>query len=221
MLINLFLVWMLSFSALFTADQPVFKGGQKNLYSFIVNNMIYPDYARQNCLQGTINVRFKLTRKGRVFDSEVQNGFGIDLDQEALRLVRLSSGKWIVPASHDPTIALVLPVNFSLKDYNCEKRTKDELNAALLAYHSRQALTKAIYNFYEKRDQNIVDQNDELKIMALKAQLGYDEKYIDRLFRQAQRKLKQGDKESACDDFRTIHYLGSDKADKLNAENCK
>ena len=59
------------------------------------------------------------------------------------------------------------------------------------------------------------------KILELKEQLGYNEKFIDRLIRQANQKLRQGDKESACEDFTFIKQIGSEKADKFIITNCK
>jgi hypothetical protein len=58
-------------------------------------------------------------------------------------------------------------------------------------------------------------------MQALKYQLGYDEKFIDRLLKQAQRKLKQEDFEGACEDFQTIRKLGSDKSASYIMQNCK
>jgi TonB family protein len=221
MILNILIVIACQFFGFITTEQPEFKGGSKNLNAFISNNLIYPEFSKENCIQGTVNISFKLNRQGKVYASEVQKGYGIDLDDEALRVVRLSSGKWIVPPSHDTTTALILPVNFSLRGYQCEQLSKDQVRAAINAYHARIDLSKAIFNFYDKKSMGVYDQSDESRIMALKVQLGYNEKYIDRLLKQGQRKLKQGDSESACDDFQSVRKLGSDKANSLIEQNCK
>lgn len=230
MYINFILSFLVFISALFHSpreimvaqeERPTFKGGQKNLKSFIDNSLIYPEFSKANCLQGTIQVSFKLDREGRIYESKVEKGFGIDLDQEALRIVRLTSGKWIMPAKYDTLVSLVLPVNFSLRDFKCEQRSKDEINAAINAYHARLGLSSAVFNFYEKKESGVYDQADEARIQALKAQLGYDEKFIDRLLKQAQRKLKQGDNQGACEDARMIRSLGSNKSLNLIDLNCK
>lgn len=204
-----------------TAEDPEFKGGKRALFSFLANNQIYPAYSKDNCIQGTIAVSFKLNRAGKVYDSEVKEGFGVDLDQEALRLVRLTSGKWKVPASHDTSVALVLPVNFSLREFDCERLPQEEVKKAIAAYKSRLSLTEAITNYYENKAAGKPDAEEEITIIQLKGQLGYDEKYIDRTLKAAVRKLKQGDEESACEDFKFIKNLGSSKADKLIRQNCK
>lgn len=203
------------------AEEPEFKGGKKALFSFLANNQIYPAYSKDNCIQGTIAVSFKLNKAGEVYESEIKDGFGVDLDQEALRLVRLTSGRWKVPATHDTTISLVLPVNFSLKEFDCEQRPRDEVSKAIAAYKSRLSLTEAITNYYRNKAEGKPDLEEEITIIQLKGQLGYDEKFIDRTLKAAIRKLKQGDKESACEDFIFIKNLGSDKADKQIQQNCK
>ena len=141
MVMNLIFVLFFYITSLFADEQPVFKGGQKSLVTFIYNNLIYPDYSRDNCLQGTVQVSFKINQQGKIYYSEVKKGFGIDLDKEALRVVRLTSGKWIMPANHDTLVSMVLPVNFTLKGYKCEQRSKDEINAAISAYHAREGMS--------------------------------------------------------------------------------
>ncbi|MEJ7691384.1 TonB family protein [Daejeonella sp.] len=230
MYLNLILGFLVSLSLLFAPskrlvsvayEQPAFKGGQKSLISFIDNHLIYPAFSKDNCLQGTIQVSFKLNKQGKIFDSKVQKGFGVDLDVEALRIIRLTSGKWIMPVNHDTTISLVLPVNFTLRDFKCEQRSRDEINSAINAYHARLGLNNAIYNFYDKKAEGSYNQVEEARVIALKAQLGYDNKFIDRLLKQAQRKLKQGDKEGACEDAQTIRRLGSVISAALIEQNCK
>jgi len=200
--------------------RPAFKGGQKSLASFIDNNLIYPEFSKDNCLQGTIQVSFKLNKQGKIYNSKVEKGLGVDLDIEALRVVRLTTGKWIIPANHDTLVSIVLPVNFALRDFKCDQRSRDEINAAINAYKARLGLNNVIFNFYDRKAEGSYDQADEERILALKTQLGYDDKFIERLFKQAQRKLKQGDKEGACEDAQTIRRLGSDRSAIIIEENC-
>ncbi|MFD2161445.1 TonB family protein [Paradesertivirga mongoliensis] len=200
---------------------PEFKGGQRGLNLFIARNMLYPEYAKQNCLQGTVNIRFKLTKKGEIFGSKVQKGFGVDLDIEALRIVRLTSGLWKVPAAFDTTQSIVIPINFALKEYNCNERSAEDIRDAIVAYKAKQDLTKAVINFYDKKSGGSYSAEDEARILELKQQLGYDDRFFDRTIRQAQQKLRQGDKESACEDFNLVRKLGSDKADQILAEHCQ
>lgn len=221
MLFQLLFVFLFNPAMLPAEDEPVFKGGQKSLFTFIYNNLIYPEYSRENCLQGTVQISFKLNKQGKIWYSEVKKGFGTDLDAEALRVVRLTSGKWTMPFEHDTLTFMVLPVNFALKDFKCEERSKDEINAAINAYHARMGISNVIFNYYDKKVEGNADAADELRIQTLKAQLGYDDKFIDRLLKQAQRKLKQEDRQGACEDFQIIRRLGSDKSAPFIDQYCK
>jgi len=202
-------------------DIPEYKGGMTGLNSFISRSIIYPEYSKFNCLQGTIQVSFRLNKKGRIVQSKIERGMGIDLDDEALRVIRLTSGKWTVPAAFDTTQFLTIPINFSLREYNCESKSKEEIRDAIAAYKAREDLTNAVVNYYQHKNAGNANDENELKILDIKEQLGYDEKFIDRTIRQAGQKLKQGDKESACEDWTFVKNLGSDKADKFINEHCK
>ena len=222
MILNLLLFLFFEIFCNLIQQTPEFKGGQRNLTMFISHNLIYPEYAKQNCLQGTVSVSFKLTKEGRIYNSSIHKGLGIDLDDEALRIVRLTRGKWIVPSTHDTSAFLILPVNFSLKEYDCEEVTITTISEAIAAYKAREGLTKVIYNFYDIiYPKGTYSKSEESSIQNLKSQLGYDEKYITSLLKTAERKIKQKDTESACEDFHIIRKLGSDKADKLIEKNCK
>lgn len=221
MVLNLTLI--LSFVASLILNDgavPEFKGGEKKLNAFISNSIIYPEYAKQNCLQGTVYISFQLTKDGRIYNSEVKKGFGIDLDKEALRLVRLTSGRWIVPAAFDTTQAMVLPINFALKEYNCNQRSSDEIKAAIEAYKARENLTKAIINFYDKKSSGSYSAQDESAMLELKQQLGYNDRFFEQLLKQGKQKLKQGDIEGACEDFDLIRKLGSEISKELLSQNC-
>jgi TonB family protein len=216
----IFLLWILS-GITQTKTVPEFKGGKRGLESFVSTNLIYPDFSRQNCIQGTINIRFKLSKSGKIFSSQVDKGMGLDLDLEALRVVRLTSGRWKVPASFDTTQSIVIPINFTLSEFHCTNRSSDDIKEAIAAYRSTQDLTRVIINFYQKKSSGKYNAAEETHILQLKSQLGYDEKFLSRFLKQAQQKLKQGDKEAACEDFNFIRNLGSEKANDLLLKNCR
>lgn len=218
---NMLIALVIQLFLLFADEQPVFKGGKNSLTVFIYNNLIYPEYSKENCLQGSVQVSFKLNQKGKIYFSEISKGFGVDLDQEALRVVRLTSGKWVMPANHDTTISMILPVNFSLKDYKCEELSKDEINAAIDAYSAREGLKKVVFNYYDLKSKGKNNPADEYRIEAIKVQFGFDNKYNTRLLRQAQQKLKQGDTQGACEDFQTIRLLGSNLSATFIEQYCK
>lgn len=201
--------------------QPKFKGGQNAFAGFLKSNTIYPQYALQNCIQGTVNVSFKINSQGRVYFSSIKNGTESDLDDEALRLIRLSSGKWQVPAGFDTTMAIIAPVHFKLSDYDCETKDKELIKAAITAYQARLGLTQAILNFYKNKEKGSPTVEQETKILSLKEELGYNDKYLARRIKDGLSKLKQGDKQGACEDFIFVKHMGSNLADVYLQKYCK
>lgn len=200
-----------------SAQEPQLEGG---LPTFLKNNTIYPPYSLQNCIQGTIDVGFKLNAKGQVYYATVIKGIGTDLDDEALRLIKLSSGKWNVSLSHDTLALVLIPMSFSLKNYDCERKDKNSIAMAISAYKVQTELTNVILNFYRNKEKGIFNAQEEPKISKFKIELGIDDDYLQSKINAGLKKVKQGDKQGACDDFNFVKYMGSDKADSLLSKHC-
>ncbi|TKC02051.1 energy transducer TonB [Pedobacter cryotolerans] len=199
-------------------QQPEIKEGLPN---FIKNNIIYPSYSKYNCIQGLVNVGFKLNAKGEVYYSVITSGLGIDLDKEALRLVRMSSLKWSVPDTHDTTSLLIVPVNFTLTGYDCDRKSKAEIALAIKAYKDDEELTNVISNYYKNKERGTSELADEIKVIQIKNQLGIDDEYLDERINAGLKKIKQGDRQGACEEFNFVKYMGSDKAKDLLDKYCK
>jgi len=160
------------------AQEPQLEGG---LSAFLKENTVYPRYSAQNCIQGTVDIGFKLNKKGEVYYAAMVKGIGTDLDDEALRLIKLSSGKWNVPLNHD-TLALVLvPISFSLKGYDCERRDKRTIALAISAYKVEAEAINVIVNFYRNKQKGVVNAVEEPKILKLRSELEIDDEYLNRL----------------------------------------
>lgn len=200
-----------------SAQQPQLKGG---FSAFVAQNTIYPPYALHNCIQGKVNVSFKLNAKGEVYDANIAKGFGIDLDDEALRLVKMTNKKWIVPSGYDTTSLVVVPVNFALKGYDCDLKSSNEIALAIKAYKDEQALIEVVTNFYKQKEKGVYKQEDEAKILRIKSDLGIDDDYLNEVIGAGLKKIKQGDRQAACADFNFVKYMGSVKADQMLAKYC-
>lgn len=200
--------------------QPHFKGGDNALSYFLKDNLVYPEYSRQNCISGTIQVSFNVDREGKLHHIKIYKGMGIDLDDEAIRVLKLTSGKWIVPADSDPDANLVIPITFNVDDTRCRESGNTDMGAAIEAYKAREALVAAVTNYYSNKYQGKADTTKEDQIIALKEQLGFDDDFAGRIVKQANRKLKEGDKEGACEDWLFVRNIGSSKADDMLAKYC-
>ena len=159
--------------------------------------------------------------KGEVYFSKITSGIGTDLDTEALRLVRMSSGKWTVPNTHDTTSLLIVPVNFTLSGYDCNRKTKSEIALAIKAYKDDEELTNVITNYYQNIERGTAKAEDEVKILSIKNQLGIDDEYLEERIDAGLKKIKQGDRQGACEEFNFVKYMGSDKANALLDKYCK
>src|SRR5690606_19811945 len=113
------------------AAQPVIKGGVE---SFVKANLVYPYYSLYNCIEGNVMLSLQLTKRGNVYNAKILSGVGTDLDKEALRILRKSSGKWSIPDHYDTTTVVIVPINFQLEGYDCQKRSQAEIQRAINAY---------------------------------------------------------------------------------------
>lgn len=200
-------------------SQVQFKSGPTGFDNFIKEKTVYPRFSKQNCIQGTVNISFKLNAAGEVYYSKISKSVMGDLDDEALRLVRLSSGNWKIPVGYDTTTSITVPVNFVLLGYNCENKSKNEINAAIMAYNADDALLNAVTNFYKNIDKATPGQ--EAQFITIKNQLGIDDDYLNEKIKSGLAKWKQGDKQGACEDFYFVKYMGSNLADENLKQYCK
>ncbi len=210
------LLWCFSFSL--QAQKPTFKNGLEN---FVTTNTIYPMFALDNCIQGDIEVAFKINKEGLVTYATVTRGVGADLDAEALRLIKLTSGKWQVPAGYDTKLLIRSPMKFSLKGYGCEQINPATVGLALKRYRDEMITVEKITTYYKNKEAGIKNTMNEAKVMELKNELEIDDDYVAKKIAIAERKINQGDLQSACEDFKFVKYMGSAKADALIAKYCK
>jgi protein TonB len=77
-------------------QMPEFEGGNDALMSFISKNMVYPSNAKENEIQGTIFLSYIVRANGNLSDIKVLRSVsgGSDLDREAIRVIKLTNGKW-------------------------------------------------------------------------------------------------------------------------------
>lgn len=204
----------ITFSAM---AQPQIKGG---LEAYIKTNLVYPPYSLRNCLEGNVTIAFKLTKDGEVYQSSVQSGIGTDLDDEALRLIRRSTGKWIMPAGYDTSSVVIAPVNFKLEGSNCGNRTTADKRRAIAAYQASEGLTEAILNFYKNKEAGKFQKEEEARFLQLKKELGYDQAFMEKKIASGLKKIKQNDKQGACEDFYFVKHMGFDLADQHLKKYC-
>lgn len=106
---------------------PVFlNGGQEGVYKIIADSMVYPAAAKEERIGGKVLVKFKVDTLGKVFDIGIAEGIRPDLDQEAIRLVKLLK-KWSPALSkgRKVRVEMKLPLYF-FPDVNFQREWQEK-----------------------------------------------------------------------------------------------
>ncbi|MCF6364882.1 MAG: energy transducer TonB [Bacteroidales bacterium] len=99
----------------FVKNMPEYPGGIMALRRWIGSNVNYPAVARENGIQGTVYLRFEVTKTGAVGKVELQKGVDPLLDEEAIKVVKkLARFKPGVQNGRKVNVWFSLPVTFKL-----------------------------------------------------------------------------------------------------------
>ena len=96
---------------------PEFPGGQNAMIQFMVDNVNYPQKAKDANIQGKVYVSFVVEKDGSVDEVKLMRGIGGGCDEEAVRVVK-AMPKW-VPGKKDGKyvrVSYMLPFFFKLND---------------------------------------------------------------------------------------------------------
>lgn len=74
-------------------EAPSFPGGDESRVKFLMENIKYPQMARESGIAGTVYVTFVVERDGSVTDVKVLRGIGGGCDEEAVRVIQ-AMPKW-------------------------------------------------------------------------------------------------------------------------------
>jgi len=96
-------------------QMPEFPGGGEKLTKFLQDNLIYPELARENAIQGYVYLTFIVDSDGSIKDIKILRGIGGGCDEEAVRVIRLMP-KWIPGRQNGKAVVVQfnLPVKFTL-----------------------------------------------------------------------------------------------------------
>ena len=97
-------------------EMPKFPGGDKAMMDFIYANIVYPETAKENNIQGRVILKFCVTYKGTVDKVTVLKGVDPDLDNEAVRVIKmLPTWKPGKQGGKPVNVWYNVPVTFQLK----------------------------------------------------------------------------------------------------------
>ncbi len=69
-------------------DAPAYPGGDESRIKFLMDNIKYPQMAKESGIQGTVYVTFVVEKNGSVTDVRVLRGIGGGCDEEAIRVIQ-------------------------------------------------------------------------------------------------------------------------------------
>ena len=96
---------------------PKFPGGDAALINFLNANIVYPQQAAQDKVEGKVIVQFMVKKSGKIDDIKVLRSVRKDLDNEAVRVVKMMPD--FIPAKQNGEVTDMLytiPVSFKLFD---------------------------------------------------------------------------------------------------------
>lgn len=127
-----------------SAYMPKFLGGDYAMMRFINNNIRYPQTAAVNHIEGKVIVQFVVEKDGSIGEVKVVRGVHKDLDQEAVRVIKMLP-KFSEPGRNaigEPVrVWYTLPINFKLQGVVEDGPTGD------YAYDAKQVGEKLISFF--------------------------------------------------------------------------
>ncbi|MCD6067782.1 MAG: TonB family protein [Bacteroidetes bacterium] len=97
-------------------EEPSYKGDPDSLVHFISSGIAYPQDAIDKNVSGTVYVSFVILENGELSDVKVFKGIGSGCDEEAVRVIKMTSGRWLPGRQKGKTVKVFynLPVRFSL-----------------------------------------------------------------------------------------------------------
>ncbi len=97
-------------------EMPMFPGGDAAIQKYIGDNVIYPEVAKENNIQGRVIVKFCVTPAGGVDQVSVLKGVDPELDAEVVRVVKtLPKFKPGKQGGKPVPVWYTIPINFQLK----------------------------------------------------------------------------------------------------------
>lgn len=96
---------------------PLYLGGQIGILKGVYNNIRYPTVARENGIEGTVNIKFTVNKDGSLSDFEILKNVGGGCGEEALRMAKiLNDGFWIPGIANGEFVSTThtLPIRFKL-----------------------------------------------------------------------------------------------------------
>ena len=95
---------------------PSFPGGMQAQMTFLANNIVYPEIAKEQGVQGTVFVSFIVEKDGRLTHINILKGVSSEIDKEVIRVVKkMPAWKAGTNKGEMVRVRLNMPVKFLLQ----------------------------------------------------------------------------------------------------------
>jgi TonB family protein len=95
-----------------------YKDGNKALFDFLKNNLVYPKAAREAKIQGTVYAQFFVETNGTITDITIARGIGAGCNEAAIDVIKKMSGSWNCALNGGKPVRskFTLPIQFRLSN---------------------------------------------------------------------------------------------------------
>ena len=97
-------------------------------FKYLSSSIIYPQWPKEECIGGVVYISALVDSDGKLDSIYVKRSVGFGLDEEAIRVIKLTDGKW-TPAKVNGTpitSSVLIPIKFSMKGCNSPSGKKME-----------------------------------------------------------------------------------------------
>lgn len=97
---------------------PYLLGGIQHFYYFLGQEIEYPRMARDNGIEGTVYVELIIDELGNIESAKIKRGIGGGCDEESIRVLLLTSGKWIPAYDEGKPVKMKItqPIKYSISE---------------------------------------------------------------------------------------------------------
>lgn len=105
---------------------PTYPGGKNAYLKFIQDNLIYPEPALLNKVEGLVYIVYTVNNIGEIVEAMVTKGIGSGCDEEAIRVIRLLEYEPARNRGVKMKVEMKTRIHFKLPE-NLTKTNKEEL----------------------------------------------------------------------------------------------
>ncbi len=100
----------------YAEKMPEYPGGVTPLFAFIKEHLVYPDFEKENGIEGTVYVRFTVTEEGKVVNPEVVRGVNgaPNFNKEVLRIIN-KMPNWIPGENNGKKVKVYFTMPFKFR----------------------------------------------------------------------------------------------------------